>query len=473
LRKGSESGTAEKRLAQPFIGNFQMLRLILLASRLRRREKWTRDEVERYREEAVKRLREYAYANSPFYQRFHKGLFDAPLKDLPVLTKRELMSNWDEIVTDRNLHLKDVQEFINAKERPKRFKNEYVVTTSGGTSGRPAIVVHNSEEWLSVLASYNRVIGFENVGVGLTEALVRPVRPAMVTTTYLWHHSSAITATVQNRFYPVLRIDTTEPMEEIVARLNAFQPRMLSTYPSVARLLAVEQIQGRLHISPEVVSAGAEALTGDVKEAISRAWGVHTFNSYVATETGAFASECPEHRGLHLFEDLVLAEFVDENNQPAGAGQYSAKVLVTVLFSRTLPLIRYELEDSVRMAKDMCPCGRPFPLIDDIQGRIQEVIHLEGKSGGLVAIQPIFFHVIMESIPSEGWQVVQESRRSLRISVLHPGAGLDEAGLKQSITSGLVKQGAVEPSIELDYPSSLQRTSIGKVAPVKAMKQIQ
>jgi phenylacetate-coenzyme A ligase PaaK-like adenylate-forming protein len=45
-------------------------------------------------------------------------------------------------------------------------------------------------------------------------------------------------------------------------------------------------------------------------------------------------------------------------------------VLVTVLFSRTLPLIRYEMSDSVRLAADpSCGCGRPYRLLDAIQGR--------------------------------------------------------------------------------------------------------
>lgn len=463
-------GSVEERPGQPFIGSFQTLRFLLLTSRLRKRERWTRDELKRCQEEGVRKLREYAYSNSPFYQRFHKGLFGAPLKDLPILTKSELMNNWDEIVTDRNLHLKDVQDFIKAG-RPKRFRDKYVVTTTGGTSGRPAIVVHNLAEWIFVLASYDRRYQFEEENLSTKATLTKPIRRAQVTTEYPWHQSSAGATTIRNRLIPIMIIGTAESMEEIVARLNAYQPRILSGYPSMARLLALEQIQGRLHISPELIDTGAEVLTGDMKEVIFKAWGVYTFNMYATTETGVIASDCPKHTGPHLYEDLVLAEFVDENNQPVAAGQYSAKVLVTVLFSRTLPLIRYELEDSVRVAKEMCPCGRPFPLIDDIQGRIQEVIQLDGKSGELVPIQPIFFHVIMESIPSEGWQIVQTGRNSLRISVVHPGQNFNEAELRQEISSGLLKQGTVEPSIEIDHPSSLQRTSIGKAPLIKAIEQ--
>jgi hypothetical protein len=55
-------------------------------------------------------------------------------------------------------------------------------------------------------------------------------------------------------------------------------------------------------------------------------------------------------------------------------GVYGDKLLVTSLFNRTQPLIRYELSDSVRLSPVSCPCGRPFALIDDIQGRMEEVL---------------------------------------------------------------------------------------------------
>ena len=48
---------------------------------------------------------------------------------------------------------------------------------------------------------------------------------------------------------------------------------------------------------------------------------------------------------------------------------FGEKVLVTVLFSRTMPLIRYEITDSVRMSPDPCPCGRPFHVLAEIRGR--------------------------------------------------------------------------------------------------------
>ena len=97
---------SETSQGQPYVGLPQMLRVLALRSALRKRDKWSPEQLRRHQEEALKKVRAYAYANSPFYKRFHQGLYDAPLKDLPVLTKSELMKNWDEVITDRTVKLR-------------------------------------------------------------------------------------------------------------------------------------------------------------------------------------------------------------------------------------------------------------------------------------------------------------------------------------------------------------------------------
>lgn len=74
-------------------------------------------------------------------------------------------------------------------------------------------------------------------------------------------------------------------------------------------------------------------------------------------------------------------------------GEVGTKLLVTVLFSRTQPLIRYEIADRVRMTGQSCPCGRPLTLIEDIHGRTGDVVYLPGVDGSDVAIQAIIFEI--------------------------------------------------------------------------------
>jgi hypothetical protein len=55
--------------------------------------------VEAFQNQALVRLREYVYPRSAFYRRFHRGLFNAPLAELPVLSKQVMMEEFDDLVT--------------------------------------------------------------------------------------------------------------------------------------------------------------------------------------------------------------------------------------------------------------------------------------------------------------------------------------------------------------------------------------
>jgi phenylacetate-coenzyme A ligase PaaK-like adenylate-forming protein len=78
---------------------------------------------------------------------------------------------------------------------------------------------------------------------------------------------------------------------------------------------------------------------------------------------------------------------------------YGDQLLLTVLGSHTLPLIRYELDDSVRVSTTSCSCRRPYTLLDSIQGRADELLTFAEDGGGHAVITPIVFHRIMDLQP--------------------------------------------------------------------------
>ncbi|RIK15811.1 MAG: hypothetical protein DCC50_06970 [Acidobacteria bacterium] len=154
---------------------------------------------------------------------------------------------------------------------------------------------------------------------------------AVVSSTTPWHQSALVGATVDSRFIPTLRLDSGTPLAELATTLHAFQPDVLVGYASILRLLAAEPAQQRLDLSPTAVFSASEVLTDAARRSIATAWGRAPFNVYTATETAGIAAECEHGTGMHLFEDCVITEVVDQENQPVLPGQYGAKVLVTVL----------------------------------------------------------------------------------------------------------------------------------------------
>ena len=89
-----------------------VLAVLAYRRRLRRRDQWSRPALLTYQDRALRRLREYAYQKSRFYQDFHAGLSSAPLSALPVLTKQTLMESFDSVVTRPGLRLVDVEDYL-------------------------------------------------------------------------------------------------------------------------------------------------------------------------------------------------------------------------------------------------------------------------------------------------------------------------------------------------------------------------
>ena len=442
----------------------RILGLSFRARAFRKRERWSREQIQRHQDRELARLRRFVAAHSPFYQRFHRGLEGRPLQELPILTKKELMQSWDDIVTDRSLHLQDIQRFLDGVQGLEAYRNRYYAFATGGTTGLKGVTVYSKKEFLRWFAMTSRTTRWTGMRFSLRE---RP-RMAIVQSVLPWHVAGGA-AFIRLPLVRMLPLDTTEPLPQLVQKLNDFQPHVLGGFAGNIHLLAQEQIAGRLRIAPRTVSTTAETLKKEARQDIEKAWGTKPFDVYGSTETAEAASECQEHRGLHIYEDMVILEVVDENNRPVPPGTFGSKVLVTVLWTQTLPLIRYEISDHVKLSTQPCPCGRTFQLIEEVEGREEQVMFLEGKSGEEARIEPDLFFDQMVRLPIDGWQVVQERKDAITFLVLRPHAEFKEAEFLKRMGDEFEKLGAKRPALKVEVVDELRRTKLGKMITIQAL----
>jgi phenylacetate-CoA ligase len=441
-----------------------LINVLHTLEQLREQERWTRPQLMAYQSRALRQQRDYAYRHSSFYQRFHHGLFDRPLKDLPVLTKSMMMENFDELVTDQSIRLDAVRAFADERAEGRFFLNRYWVTATSGSSGQPGFFLFNELEWSTIVASFAR--GQEWSGAKVN--MVRRRKMATVASISPWHMSSQVASTAKTWWTPSIRLPATDPLESILQRLNDWQPDILIAYASMARILAEEQLAGQLHIKPNKTFTSSEVLTNETRHLVKSAWGDEPFNQYGATETADIAAEYKKCRHMHLFEDLVIVEIVDGQYQPVPSGTYGAKILVTTLFSRTQPLIRYELNDSVRLGTETCASGLPFAMLEAIQGRVEDTLMLPGKSGGRLAVQPLVFNRVMDILPVSGWQIVQEADDSLTVLLSGVHDGVEDSDLVDNLMQALKQQGVQVSSIKVQRVSTIPKTPAGKTPLIKA-----
>ena len=433
------------------------LQVLWMARQWRQRDRWTRGQLEAYQGHSLRLLREYAYAHSSFYRQFHQGLTDRPLQELPVLTKALMMEHFDELVTDHDVRLADVDAHLANLRGDERLLGRYRVCATSGTTGRRGLFLFSRAEWVAVLAGFARAHDYTGLLVGVTHRM----KMAEVASTTPWHMSARAGATLRSWWVPTLRLDATEPVSALVGKLSRFQPEMLVAYPSAVRILAEEQLAGRLCISPRLVFTSAEVLTEETRRLAEQVWGRVLFNQYSATESGILAAECEAHKGMHLLEDQVIVEVVDEDNRPVQPGVYGHKLLITVLFGCTQPLIRYELSDSIRLVADLCPCGRPFTLIEGIQGRNEEALNLPNLARKMIAVQPNLFHRVLDVVPAGEWQVVQEPD-GLVVLLSDVRSDFSDETLADSLRRELEALGVVVPPVLIRRVETIPRGATGK-----------
>jgi phenylacetate-coenzyme A ligase PaaK-like adenylate-forming protein len=414
--------------------------------------------IERRQRHRLQDLVAYARQQSAYLADRYRDL-PSPLTDvrqLPVVTKAEMMSHFDDWVTDPDVKRKDVEAFIaDPGLIGHDYLDRYLACTTSGTTGTPAIFLHDHDALTVYTAlGYARSLPV-TMSMAHIWALVRGKgRLAAVfvtgghflgnTTMARRHHAMPWRARTQRLF------SALTPVAELVEDLNNFAPVMLSGYPSALDVLAREQRAGRLHIHPVVVTAAGETLTNAARQRIEAAFGQHVGNYYGSSEAVGLTFECAAKR-MHVNTDWYILEPVDDHGDPVPAGQMSRRVLVTNLANRVQPIVRYQMGDRVVMTTGPCRCGSAFPQIE-VTGRTDDILSFPTTAEHTVHVIPLAIATVAEETPGIlSCQLTQTEPLKLMVRLLVEDqdheAGIWEA-LRNRLTAYLSEQGATQVMIE-------------------------
>jgi len=443
-----------------------LLRVGLQRARQDASSRWSGERLRQHQQRGLADLRRFARERSAFYRRFHHGLDDAPLDALPILDKATLMAEFDRLVTDPAIRLADVEAHLAAPDPGLPYLGRYTALSTSGSTGRRGVFVFDPGEWRASLAAIMRPLMWS----GAPSPLARP-RTALIASSAAWHYSARVGASLSTPLLRGLKLDAGQPLLELVARLNDWQPVSLAVYPSILRQLADEQLAGRLNIPLRHVGTSAELLPDATREQVRAAWGIPVFNTYGATEYSPIATEC-RHGSLHLLEDRAIFEIVDADGRAVPAGEAGARLLVTVLDRRTQPLIRYEISDGLRELPGACDCGRPFRRLARIEGRVEEALHLPAASGGAVVdIHPNLVHTLLERVNATDWQLRQETGDHLSVLLTGQPSDKDASQLQQGLALLLAGRGAAPVRVDVRRVDELPRGASGKAPLIVALSR--
>ena len=305
------------------------------------------------REKRFRDILTHAWVYSPLYREIYSsaGIQEVDLKyiqleDLPVVTKSDLLANFDEAVTDRNLKIKEIENWCRDLEDPlELYLDKYLLLGSS-----------REESWIPLTMKNWRLYTTSAVQDLIPEQIIenRPFRSAFYFTSSMNSASSTSVMLASRSAHDVLSLFHTDPMEEVCARLNAFQPERLTGFPSlIARLLQCSE-KGILQIKPKTIVVSGERLSSQIREAITDTWNAGIIDLYAASESLYIGIKKPHDDIYKVYQDLNLIEVLDANHKMVKTGE-RGRVFLTSLVNQTLPFIRYDMLDyAILGTKDSC-----------------------------------------------------------------------------------------------------------------------
>lgn len=397
----------------------------------------------------------FARANSPYYRELYRDLPEQ-VEDptlLPVTNKKKLMARFDDWVTDRDVTLDKVRQFISNPDLVgEKFLGKYLIATTSGTTGTPGIFVLDERQYSIGKTGARQAFGEWLTFWDWVRILGRGMRIAALHATGGHYVSVATVTRMQRSSRLAARIirdySVHTPLPQLVEELNEFRPALVLGYATVVSLLAGEKEAGRLRINPVLVVVTAEGLPEEEYGRIAKAFGAKVGNVWGSTEIAGAAYSC-DQGWLHVIGDWTIIEPVDADYRPTPPGGQSHTVLVSNLANQVQPILRYDLGDSILVRPDPCPCGNPPPAIR-VQGRSADVLTFPTERGERVSIPPLALEV--DHVPGvELAQIVQTTPTTLRVR-LRPAAGADPDRVWQTvhneITRLLAEHGLEQVTVE-------------------------
>ena len=343
------------------------------------------DEINKYQEVELQKALSYLQNNSAFYQKMfkangidiHKIKYIEDLKHIPLTTKTDLQTHNEEFICV------DKSEII-----------DYVTTS--GTLGDPVTFTLTSHD-LDRL-SYNEFLSFDTVGCTKTDVL-----QLMTTIDRRFMAGLAYFLGARELGMGVARVGNGIP-ELQWDTINRIHPTCGMVVPSfLIKLVEFAEKNGIDYNASSLkkcICIGESLRTPEFElntlgKRIQEKWtSLQLYSTYASTEMQSSFTECKHFCGGHLQPELIIVEFLDDNNNPVKEGE-AGEVTITTLGVEGMPLLRFKTGDICYHYNEPCACGRNTTRLSSVLGRKGQMIKYKGTT-----LYPPALFDILDNIPT-------------------------------------------------------------------------
>ncbi len=234
--------------------------------------------------------------------------------------------------------------------------------------------------------------------------------------------------------------------------------RTIFAYPSSIYLLCVQARKERRNLRRlgiKAVFVTGEVLFQHQRELIAETLNCPVASGYGGRDSGFISHECPQG-GMHIMADATIVEILDASGQPVPTGEVG-EIVVTDLYSREAPFLRYGTGDMGALSARQCPCGRPLPLLEKIEGRRTDFI-VAPDGTILHALSAIYILREIEGI--EQFRIRQTKVDRFRIQLVRNQNYRRES--EEQIREGFRKRLRAPVEVSIEYLTTLPPEPSGK-----------
>jgi phenylacetate-CoA ligase len=360
-------------------------------------EKLPGGDIKAYQEKRLPELLSYLQKHSHFYSGlFRRHSIDISrirgmenLAEIPVTTKEDLQK--------RN------EEFICV---PREKIIDYITTS--GTMGDPVTFAMTDKD-LDRLA-YNEAISFTCAGGAPGD-----IYQLMTTIDRRFMAGLAYFLGIRMMGASIVRVGNGIPEFQWDTILR-IRPGAIIAVPSfILKIIEYAEAHGIDYRNSSIRSAvcigeplrNMDLSLNTLGRRIAEKWPLKLYSTYASTEMGTSFTECSEGQGGHHHPELILAEFLDDENRPVGEGELG-EVTITTLGVEGMPLLRFKTGDVCHHYTEPCACGRTTMRLGPVIGRKKQMIKYKGTT-----LYPPALYDILDSIPYVTNYVVEVTTNNL------------------------------------------------------------
>jgi phenylacetate-CoA ligase len=319
-------------------------------------------ELKRLQEKKLRWITRYAYRRVPYYHRLLRtqGLRPEDIRTSSDLTRIPILNK-----ETAKRHLST----LLARELDNRLIDWL---STSGTTASPVSVARNQEVWRIMHSLVERgKLAFWEMPWHRTMHVTHPgsqFHGGWVS------RSLGLLQKIHAAFFRAVPLDRIDRAVQVVRKMADFRPKVLATHAFNLRLLSFHLDALPNDARPKVIHSGAgEVADNRTRRMIEDEFGCGMYNTYGSSELGRHGFECREQMGYHIHADHLLLECLADGEQ---VSDQPGEIVITDLSNVVMPIIRYRLGDLGILSSDTCPCGRGLPLLNSVEGRIDDLLVL-------------------------------------------------------------------------------------------------